>query len=422
MKLRFFTTRRMSLILIIFFCGTALTWACSVPVFRYALEKWRTDPYEVLLFYKGELPADLKSWTDRFGRKNLPEDETANIRIKAINLDDKPHADLVTIWKDQKTEQLPWMVIRYPIPLPNLYQGPATEKVLTSLVDSPARRKISEKILKGKTAVWVLLESGDKKKDDEAWKILNTELRVAEETLELPEISEADIAEGLVSVDPDQLELSFASIRLSRDVPEEKMFVEMLLGSESDLKELDGAMAFPVFGRGRLLYALVDAGINPKTILETCDALIGECTCEVKEQNPGVDLVMSVDWENLVKSQIEIDESIAPLTSLSSLTVSREEVETKIETEVAKDIKGVEVKAVENKTETSESEIAKTDPAKTGSAEANTALSEKAPKEKTEEKANPDSDLLNNTLGLLALFAACVMGISYFVMRKNQMN
>jgi hypothetical protein len=29
--------------------------ACNIPVFRYALERWRADSYEAVLFYRGRL-------------------------------------------------------------------------------------------------------------------------------------------------------------------------------------------------------------------------------------------------------------------------------------------------------------------------------------------------------------------------------
>ena len=416
--------------------ATAISYACSVPVFRYALEKWESDPYEILVFHRGELTGDLKTWSERFGSNHLPEDEHANIRIKAVNLDDKPHADLLTIWEDQKTEELPWMVVRYPVPLPNLYEGPAKIEVLESLVDSPLRKEISDKILKGKTAVWVLLESGDKKKDDEAWKTLNKELRVAENTLELPEIAEEDIAQGLVTVDPEKLEVAFDSVRLSRDNPEEKMFVEMLLGSESDLRELEGAMAFPVFGRGRILYALIGAGINPSTILETCDSLIGECTCEVKEQNPGVDLVMPVDWENLINSKIKIDESVPELTSVASLTISRDDLEKEVNKTKGREVKIVESRkpaVTETKEETNETESTEAETTKESETAANEAetkeekiVAEVTPEESTSEKlsetppSKANSDMLRNTIILIVVFAIGVMGISLLVMRKKE--
>ena len=37
-----------------------LAWACSVPVFRYALEMWPPDEYEVVLFHQGPLNKEQK--------------------------------------------------------------------------------------------------------------------------------------------------------------------------------------------------------------------------------------------------------------------------------------------------------------------------------------------------------------------------
>jgi hypothetical protein len=39
----------------------------------------------------------------------------------------------------------------------------------------------------------------------------------------------------------------------------------------------------------------------------------------VKEQNPGVDLLMSEDWDHLVNRQFEIDRELPPLTGFVTL-------------------------------------------------------------------------------------------------------
>jgi hypothetical protein len=46
--------------------------------------------------------------------------------------------------------------------------------------------------------------------------------------------------------------------------------------------------------------------------------LVGSCSCEVKEQNPGVDLLMQADWVGLVKRQA----STSPIRSAQSATMS----------------------------------------------------------------------------------------------------
>ena len=49
----------------------------------------------------------------------------------------------------------------------------------------------------------------------------------------------------------------------------------------------------PVFGQGRALYALVGDGIKHETIDRAATFLIGKCSCEVREQNPGFDLLLA---------------------------------------------------------------------------------------------------------------------------------
>ncbi len=42
--------------------------ACSVPVFRYALENWYADPYRVLVFHRGPLSAESQAAVDFLNR------------------------------------------------------------------------------------------------------------------------------------------------------------------------------------------------------------------------------------------------------------------------------------------------------------------------------------------------------------------
>ncbi|MCH7687685.1 MAG: hypothetical protein IH899_13545 [Planctomycetes bacterium] len=201
--------------------------------------------------------------------------------------------------------------------------------VVDGLIDSPVRREIARRILKGNTAVWVFLESGNTKLDDAKYEILTSRLKHEQSTLKLPEIDPEDIAQGLLLADEADLKVLFSSLRLSPSDPREKMFVDMLLGSEGggelSLRADDvrgKPMAFPVFGRGRVLYGLVGDGINEDTIADACRLLIGPCTCQVKDDNPGIDLVMAVDWDSLVESTVDIDKDLPPLAGLGGFAAS----------------------------------------------------------------------------------------------------
>ena len=315
---------------------TSPLWACSVPVFRYSLERWPADPYEVAVFHRGELTEAQQAIVNDLGQEGKAGELFANVRVMTVDLDADPDEALLKLWeaqkeirKSRKTEALPWVVVHYPwmtrIPVP-VWSGPLAPELVQTLLDSPFRREVARRLVKGETAVWVFLESGNKAEDDKAFGTLTEELKKLEEMLKPPEVDEADIAQGNISIDPDQLQIKFATLRLARDVPAEKMFIEMMLGSEPDLRELKEPMVFPIFGRGRALYALVGAGINEDNVAEAGYFLTGPCSCTVKAQNPGADMLMAVDWDTLISpySDVDIDEALPPLAGLGAFGAEME--------------------------------------------------------------------------------------------------
>lgn len=297
--------------------------ACSVPVFRYALEQWRPDNFEVLVFHRGALSDVQKDLAAKIEPRDIDASYTANARIRMVDLDASPDPALVELWKQKGAETLPWMLVRSPAkfgkPLDVVSQE-FNEENVTRLLDSPLRKKITERILKGDSVVWVLLKSGDEAKDAAAEEILQGELKRLQGELKLPEIDEQDIQDGFLSVNPDELKLRFSMVSVARDDATEQAFVQMLLTVEPDLRDPEFAsepMALPVFGRGRALYALIGKGINAETIEDAGRFLTGACQCTVKAQNPGVDLLTSVNWDSLIVPTLEKDTILPSLTGLS---------------------------------------------------------------------------------------------------------
>ena len=93
------------------------------------------------------------------------------------------------------------------------------------------------------------------------------------------------------------------------------MLLEQLLYSEPDLEKYsDVPMVFPVFGRGRELFALVGDGINEDNIAQAAYFLTGSCSCEVKSLNPGMDLLIAIDWYEYIDNLIGYDDDMPPLT------------------------------------------------------------------------------------------------------------
>jgi hypothetical protein len=229
----------------------------------------------------------------------------ANIDVKTVDLSATSDEALIRLWETQAAPALPWMVVRYPRIsriLEDAWSGPFTDTAAKTLLNSPVREETAKRILEGESAVWVLLESGVERQDAAAARLLETQLKKMEETLEVL-VPAFDPATGTVfrQGDPDA-SVQFSMIRVSRDDPAEEAFLRTLLHTEPDLETLNQPMAFPVFGRGRALYALVGDGINQDNIERACRFLVGWCSCQIKELNPGVDLLMSVNWERDVES------------------------------------------------------------------------------------------------------------------------
>ncbi len=298
--------------------------ACNVPVFRYALERWPSDPYEIIMFRRGPLADDEAALAGSLERRELPGALHANYVVRDVDLDGRVPDVMRELFERIGGESLPRMAIRYPGTSEYrlaLWSGPISEETVTAALDSPVRRTVRERILDGQSAVWVLLESGDTARDDEAARFIERTLKELESTLRLPEEIEGNSALAPVDLShgPD-VRISFSVVRLSRTDPAERVFIDMLMHSEPDLYDyLSEPMAFPVYGRGRALYALVGAGITEENIGSACGFLTGACSCEVKALNPGVDILMAADWDSGLGESWIVEEELPPLTGIAGL-------------------------------------------------------------------------------------------------------
>ena len=313
--------RTIAIATLILAATASLAIACSVPVFRYALEHWQPDPYVVYVFKDEDLTTDQQSAVDSKQSNVAIQTGAANLLVKVVDVHDEHDAVTKQIWQDHTSQSLPWMVVMSPPkwgPSQTTWQGEFTADHAAMIVDSPARTQIGRRLIEGESVVWVLLESGRKEEDDKAFDTLTTELKKLETKIKLPDIEEADLRD--LSVAPDALKIAFSAIRISRDDPNENILAEMLLRIEPDLLEepqVSQPMAFPIFGRGRASYALVGKGIAPDVIEEACVFLTGGCQCTVKAQNPGVDLILNVDWDKMVVPTEPKDEDLPPLAGFA---------------------------------------------------------------------------------------------------------
>ena len=195
--------------------------------------------------------------------------------------------------------QLPALVVHYPAHLriaEPVWSGPLDRDTVARLTDSPIRNALVRRLADGQTAVWLLLESGQSEQDDAAAMLLQEQLKKLEHELKLPELTDSS-EDKLLSAAP--LHVAFSVLRVPRGAAEQPL-IQMLLHSEPDLAERTDPMVFPVFGRGRALLPLIGAGVTAENIHDSAAFLVGACSCEVKNQNPGFDLLLAADWDALL--------------------------------------------------------------------------------------------------------------------------
>ena len=268
--------------------------ACSVPVFRYALERWLPDAYHVVVFHAGTLEGDAGAAVEIL--RQAEASGSVNLKLHVTDVNGQMSDSMRALWAGQSA-RVPWVVLLYPASKAgerHVWSGPLTSASARSIVSSPARRLIAERIAAGQTAVWVLIEPPGAAADSAAARVIDEQLRLMPGRLTLPPELFEEVPH-LASI----LRVDFSLLRLSRDDPQEAVLLAMLLGSESDLLTVfkDEPVALPVYGRGRTLLAVVGRGIVADNILMACQFLTGRCSCEIKDENPGTDLLFDYPWQ-----------------------------------------------------------------------------------------------------------------------------
>jgi len=263
--------------------------ACSVPVFYYALFEWPSDPHTLDLGTppKGTNAASIKDHLTH---------SSANLQLDPASTPAPVPAGHVQI-RFSKTNQLWWDA-----PLP----GDDPQKGLDLLMDSPVRQKIVRQLASGVSVVWVLLESGDKKADDAAFLQLTNRLGYLQKVIEIPPPADNGGNDGESGPDPLNvpvpLKIAFSAVRVSRTDPKEVGLVAQLLNVVPDLQSVKSPIAYPVFGRALTMQPIYGQKFKDSSIDIRTEFASGACSCQVKDQNPGVDLLVTADWDNLFKT------------------------------------------------------------------------------------------------------------------------
>src|SRR4029078_3544785 len=92
------------------------------------------------------------------------------------------------------------------------------------------------------------------------------------------------------------LEIRCSVLAISHTDPQEQQFLSLLSASAPQWKA-DAAYVVPIFGRCRALEVIPHWEIDQLAIEDLANFLCNACSCQVKQANPGFDLLVSVNWE-----------------------------------------------------------------------------------------------------------------------------
>ena len=271
--------------------GASLSGAAAMPTFRQALERWPAADYEIVVFHRGAPDDEAQVLIDQLRAARVQK--FANVDVKPIDVSGQMDAAMENLWTCQTNPAPPWVVVRAPNTSADaspVWSGPLSEELVGAVIDSPARRKIAEGLLRGMSVVWVLLECGDAARDEAAVDTLAGELRRLEKKLTLP-----PAASTLRS--PLPMRVAFGLVRVTRNDPAEEFFATTLQHGKALFTARP--VAFPVFGRGRMLGGLVGREIVADEIEQACSSIVAACATESKDQCPGRDLLLAANWNSV---------------------------------------------------------------------------------------------------------------------------
>lgn len=311
--------------------------ACDTPVYRYAMYRWTPMSYEAFYFHRGPTPKaeqELHRSVDEPSKDGV----AANLSITAVDLDRKDALDALPEpvkkrWQSDSSKPLP----RYLIFAPwgsEVFAGPLDAAAFRPIVQSPLRTEIGKLFDQGHGVVLLIL-GGDQAEENARMEAAARAVigkATAGELFAEPESGAgaakpadppANAAPGGSAEDnqpdPRRAALRIGLVKLYRSNPAEpwlfKILTAMTPDSQKEPKQKQNTrhepMLFAIYGRGRVMPPGIGKEVTAESLTELLRFLADRCSCTVKDQNPGLDLLMRWDWEATAEKFLALDQSMA---------------------------------------------------------------------------------------------------------------
>ena len=276
--------------------------ACDVPVFRYALERWHSDPFQLVVFHQGQIDGVLEAELKKLEADPNPDSRKVTPNWQIVRIDTTKEVPKLwqVVWEPLQKQSLPVAALCAPewrIGEGPLWSGALTTEVLHELAHSPKREEVAKLLLEGKAVIWLVIESGKKEKDQALLNLLKAESETLTNTIPVPRNL---VRDGINVLTDLPIDANFTIVTVRADDPQEQMLLRLLTNGD----KITEPLVYPVFGRGRALAQFKSSTLNKGLLEETARFLCGACSCQVKAQNPGFDMLMQVRWESIFGDQV----------------------------------------------------------------------------------------------------------------------
>ncbi|MHB8971299.1 MAG: hypothetical protein ACYC4N_12705 [Pirellulaceae bacterium] len=276
---------------------------CDTPVYRYAMYRWFPAPYELYYFYDGQ--PDVEGAKIQAAVEAITKNVKPAVNLAFLPVDVQKDKELTGVppdvkdaWAKRSPQQTPWYLISSPVGM-HILDGAMAEADVASLIDSPVRQEIGALLEQGQAGVYLLL-TGDNAPANEA---AEKEIRGVVDDVAAGKIDLNAVLQTPADGDaPQPPATTFGFLKLARNDAAEKWLIDCLLALEPDLRNTAEPQVFLVYGRGRALFSCLGKGIQRGNLIQDVEFISGACSCTVKEQNPGVDLLIRYDWDAVAET------------------------------------------------------------------------------------------------------------------------
>lgn len=288
---------------------------CDTPVYRYAMYRWDPADYELFFFHKtADQVADVAQLKSTIDQWSISNECSTNLSLTTVDL----------------TNQSAMSVLP-----PEIFDcfhagGKDSGFVLTGpkrhclFVDALSVEQLSswmqslsvdvcEKLADQSICVFVIAadENADPGLVGQTIEQLETKLAnfKADWASEKVRLSNSSHSIGTLDLDS-----SFAIEKRSSKLGQFQWYVvddsdspwfRWSLETAREDSQTPGVWIYPVFGRGRALPPVTAEQLTDQWLKEQLEFLTSACACTVKEQNPGVDLLLQYDWDSAAKNMVD---------------------------------------------------------------------------------------------------------------------